>query len=199
MIIGLDFDNTIACYDRAIARLSKETFDLPGEIPPTKLGLRDYLRAAGREPEWTAFQGHLYGPGMDYAEPFPGAIETIAALQDQGHKTFIISHRTKHPYAGPKHDLHASAKAWMTRNLCLGARRLFGDTEIHLNEHLTDKIAMIKTLNCDVFLDDLAEVLGHADFPTGARKLWFSAKAPPAGSDMIQIKHWNDVQWHCGV
>lgn len=199
MIIGLDFDNTIACYDQAIARFAREMFALPAEIPPTKLGLRDYLRAAGREPEWTAFQGHLYGPGMDYAEPFPGAIEAIAALQDAGHKTFIVSHRTKHPYAGPKHDLHASARAWMTGKLGHGGRRLFNEDQIFLNEHLADKVAMINTLACDVFLDDLPEVLGHAAFPAKAKKLWFSAKAPPAGSDMIQIKHWNELQWHCAA
>lgn len=197
MIIGLDFDNTIACYDQAIARFAREMFALPAEIPATKLGLRDYLRAAGREPEWTEFQGHLYGPGMEHAAPFPGAIETIAALQSAGHKTFIVSHRSKHPYAGPKHDLHASARDWMASKLQHVSRPLFGETEIYLNEHLSDKIAMIGKLKCDVFLDDLPEVLGHADFPAAAKKLWFSSKAPPAGSDMIQIKHWNEVQWHC--
>ena len=126
-------------------------------------------------------------------------IEAIAALQKAGHKIFIISHRSKHPYAGPKHDLHASAKGWMTGKLTHGGRGLFGETEIYLNEHLTDKIAMIGKLNCDVFLDDLPEVLGHADFPAKTKKLWFSSKAPPAGSDMIQIEHWNELQWHCAA
>ncbi len=197
MIIGLDFDNTIACYDHAIARFARELFALPADIPPTKLGLRNYLRAAGREPEWTAFQGYLYGPGMDYAEPFPGAVEAIAALQAAGHKTFIISHRSMHPYAGPKHDLHAWAKGWMTGHLRNGGHSLFSETNIYLNEHLADKIAMIGKLKCGLFLDDLPEVLGHADFPAGTKKLLFSSKAPPAGSDMVQIKDWNEIQWHC--
>lgn len=197
MIIGLDFDNTIACYDQAIARFAREMFALPAEIRPTKLGLRDYLRAVGREPEWTAFQGHLYGPGMEYAEPFPGAVDTIAALLDAGHTALIISHRSKHPYAGPKHDLHASARSWMTGKLVRGGRQLFDESQIFLNEHLADKVAMIGKLKCDVFLDDLSEVLGHADFPAGTKRLWFSSKTPPAGSAMIQVQHWNEVQGHC--
>ncbi len=197
MIIGLDFDNTIACYDQVIARLSKEKFDLPADVAPTKLGVRDYLRAAGREPEWTEFQGHLYGPGMDYAEPFSAAIETIAALQDQGHTTFIISHRTKHPYAGPKFDLHASAKAWVTSKLVLGSRHLFAADQVFFNESRDEKIALIKTLACDIFLDDLSDVLGDPKFPASTKKLWFSEQAPQASSDMVQIKHWNEVMAHC--
>jgi len=80
MRIGLDLDNTIVCYCQAIALLAEEMFELPGEVPRSKLGLRDHLRAAGREPEWTAFQGELYGPGMRYAQPFEGAIATMQQL-----------------------------------------------------------------------------------------------------------------------
>ena len=78
--LGLDFDNTIVCYDAAIEVLAEEMFDLPPEVPRTKLGLRNYLRAEGREPEWTVFQGELYGPGMRHAQPFEGAIETMLQL-----------------------------------------------------------------------------------------------------------------------
>ena len=197
MIVGLDFDNTIACYDQAIARLSKEILDLPANVPPTKLGVRDHLRAAGREPEWTAFQGHLYGPGMNYAEPFPKAVETIAALQDKGHKTLIISHRTRHPYAGPQFDLHASAKSWILDKLVLRSRRLFPESHVFFNESRGEKIALIRSLACDVFLDDLPDVLEDAHFPSTTKKLWFSKKSPPTGSDVIQITHWNEVEGHC--
>ena len=36
MIIGFDFDNTIVCYDNAIARLAEQRFDLPHDLPRTK-------------------------------------------------------------------------------------------------------------------------------------------------------------------
>ena len=74
MIIGLDLDNTIVCYDAAIEHLASDMESLPPDAPKTKLGVRDYLRAEGREPEWTEFQGKLYGPGMAHAAPFPACL-----------------------------------------------------------------------------------------------------------------------------
>ena len=60
-----------------------------------------------------------------------------------------------------------------------------------------EKISLIKALKCDVFLDDLPEVLEDAQFPAATKRLWFSEKSPPAGSAMIQVKHWNEVAAHC--
>ena len=117
MRIGLDFDNTIVCYDNAIKLLSEQLFELPDDVSRTKIGLRDYLRREGRESEWTAFQGQLYGPGMIYAEPFADAISTMHQLEDQGHELFIVSHRSKWPYAGRRYDLHGAAQNWISEHL----------------------------------------------------------------------------------
>jgi phosphoglycolate phosphatase-like HAD superfamily hydrolase len=117
MRIGLDFDNTIVCYDNAIARLADELFHLPEEVPRTKLGLRDHLRSEGRESEWTAFQGELYGPGMRYAQPFEGAITTMQELTADGHNLTIVSHRSRFPYAGRRYDLHQAAQEWIATRL----------------------------------------------------------------------------------
>jgi hypothetical protein len=168
MIIGLDFDNTIVCYDQAIIKLSQSIPGLPPSIRRTKLGLRDHLRATGREAEWTAFQGTLYGPGMELAEPFEGALETMLQLIADRHRLVIISHRSRAPYAGPPHDLHAAARSWTAKRLqSLG---LFLSTLDHANavnflETREEKIAMIGKLACDVFVDDLPEVLNDEHFP----------------------------------
>jgi hypothetical protein len=168
MIVGLDFDNTIVCYDQAIVKLSQSITDLPSSISRTKLGLRDYLRSTGREAEWTAFQGTLYGPGMEHAEPFEGVLETMRQMVADGHRLVIISHRSRHPYAGPPYDLHAAARSWVARRLqSLG---LFSTTLDHENvvnflETREEKIAMIGELACDVFVDDLPEVLNDEHFP----------------------------------
>lgn len=163
MLIGLDFDNTIVCYDEAIATLAEEMFKLPPEAPRTKLGLRDHLRREGREPEWTAFQGELYGPGMRYAQPFDGAIETLQALASQGHQLVIVSHRSLRPYAGPPHNLHDAALSWVgTRLQEVG---LFADNAVNFLETREAKVATIGRLACDVFLDDLPEVLEAPGFP----------------------------------
>ena len=73
MLIGLDFDNTIVCYDRLFHRLAVER----GLMPPA------LARDEGKPSEttfarpdekttWTELQGIAYGPRIADAEPFPG-------------------------------------------------------------------------------------------------------------------------------
>ena len=175
MRIGLDFDNTIVCYDQAIALLAEELFELPPDVPLTKLGLRDYLRAASREPEWSAFQAELYGPGMRFAQPFEGAIATMQQLVAEGHELVIISHRSRRPYAGPPHDLHAAARGWLADRL--QGSGLFGgvggEACVHFLETRVQKVEMITHLCCEAFLDDLPEVLSAPGFPVAALGILF--------------------------
>jgi hypothetical protein len=194
MRIGLDFDNTIVCYDQAIALQAEELFELPEDVPPTKVGLRDHLRAAGRESEWTAFQGELYGPGMRYAQPFEGAIATMQQLVAEGHELMIISHRSRRPYAGPPHDLHAAARGWVAKNL--QSNGLFnGDgSVINFLETWDQKLTCISDLCCRAFLDDLPEVLQSQAFPAQAVGILFDpsgAAAFPSGR--LLIKAWPEL------
>jgi hypothetical protein len=180
--LGLDFDNTIVCYDTAIAVLAEELFDLPPEVPRTKLGLRDFLRGADREPEWTAFQGELYGPGMRHAEPFEGAIETMLQLAADGHDLVIVSHRSRRPYAGEPHDLHAAARRWVAERLQSGGLFSGEDGSVNFLETRQEKLARIAELRCQVFLDDLPEVLGSPGFPASAVGILFY----PSGTTAVQ-------------
>ena len=189
--LGLDFDNTIVCYDAAIALLTEELFDLPPEVPRTKLGIRDYLRAEGREPEWTAFQGELYGPGMRHAQPFKGAIETMLELVAAGHQQMIVSHRSRLPYAGEPHDLHAAARGWVAERL--QSTGLFGEDNDSVNflETRQEKVACITELGCHAFLDDLPEVLSDPGFPASAVGILFD----PSGGSAIPEGHRRISSW----
>jgi hypothetical protein len=197
MIIGLDFDNTIVCYDQAIVKLSQLIPDLPPSICRTKLGLRDYLRSAGREAEWTVFQGTLYGPGMEHAEPFAGALETMLQMVAGGHRLVIISHRSRHPYAGPPYDLHTAARAWVAQRLqSLG---LFSSTlddvdSVNFLETREEKIAMIAELKCDVFVDDLPEVLNDEHFPARTMPVLFDpAREHVASGNFHPLNDWHKL------
>lgn len=192
MRIGLDFDNTIVCYDKAIEDLAEELFTLPKHIARTKLGLRDYLRAAGREVEWTAFQGQLYGPGMRYAHPFEGAIDTMQKLLARGHELIIVSHRSKWPYAGPRYDLHEAAKTWIANRL-RPSGLFVADEQAYFLETKEDKIAKIADLCCDVFLDDLPEVLSGRGFPASTVGFLFKPDTKEARVQEKQcINNWED-------
>jgi hypothetical protein len=190
MRIGLDFDNTIACYDSAIAKLAEEMFDLPDLVPRTKLGVRDYLRMQDREIEWTAFQGELYGPGMRYAQAYEGAIETMFQLSALGHELFIVSHRSKKPYAGPPHDLHAAARAWLKETML--SHGLFTNDQVFFLQTRDQKVQMIKELGCDIFLDDLPEFLEATEFPLTTRGILF---APEGSKEKVLTKYVTISQW----
>ena len=191
MRIGLDFDNTIVCYDHAIEILAEQTFSLPAGLPRTKLALRDFLRQEGREPEWTAFQGALYGPGMQHAQPFPQAIETMLIIQKQGHELVIVSHRSLRPYAGPAYDLHAAARGWVRERL--ESQGLFKNGHVYFHETLAAKIAAIGSLGCDVFLDDLPEVLGDDQFPNKTQGILFDPDGVGNGAKGPSIERWPDL------
>jgi len=195
MRIGLDFDNTIVCYDQAITLLAENLFELPPELPRTKLALRDFLRTAKRETEWTAFQGELYGPGMRHAQPFEGAIEALLQLVAAGHELLIVSHRSRRPYAGEPYDLHASARGWVSERLqCYG---LFAEDNSNVNflETRQKKIACIAEHGCQAFLDDLPEVLTDPGFPANTAGILFD---PSGGSAMPEayrrISAWRDLR-----
>ncbi len=120
MIIGVDFDNTIVCYDGLFHKLAVEQGLVPANLPPAKNAVRDYLRQTGQEDRWTELQGYAYGPGMKQAQLFPGVLEFFDRCRQAGVEVFIISHRTRYPFLGERHDLHQAARrlsrgAWFQR------------------------------------------------------------------------------------
>ncbi|QNI95435.1 hypothetical protein SynA15127_02371 [Synechococcus sp. A15-127] len=188
MKIGLDFDNTIACYDNSISLLSEKISNLPTSVNRTKLGLRDFLRSQGRESEWTEFQGELYGPGMCHAEPFPDAIKTMQLLSEYGHDLVIVSHRSRYPYAGPSYDLHSFALQWIDTHLKPAGLFLDSGSEekVYFLETRDLKLSQISNLNCAVFLDDLQEVLNSPLFPDNTFPILFK---PFESSEKVGISN----------
>ena len=191
MLVGLDFDNTIVCYDGAISALAEELPNLPSDLPRTKLALRDFLRRANRESEWTAFQGALYGLGMAFAQPFEQALETLQELKDSGHSLCIVSHRSLRPYAGPAYDLHAAARGWAEK--WLSSNRLIEDRAVFFYETRGQKIAAIAALHCKVFLDDLPEVIEDAAFPGSCKAVLFDPEDSHAESDHLRVSSWAEL------
>jgi hypothetical protein len=92
-------------------------------------------------------------------------------LKIQNHELFIISHRTKYPYAGEKYDLHQFARIWLENKI--NSEELICDKNIYFSETLENKIKKISELKIDLFIDDLLEVIDHKIFPTETRKILF--------------------------
>lgn len=191
-LVGIDLDNTLADYRRPLERLCAD-YGLPGPHRDPKLALREKLRSSGREAEWTRLQGELYGPLMPEAGIFPGATQVIDRLIASGAQVVVVSHRTKHPFSGPMHDLHAAAKQW------LEAGQL-GRFPVFLEETKEDKVERITTLGCSVFIDDLPEMLLHQRFPSTARKILFDpGRLHPTIPDVERASSWDEVAALLGV
>ncbi len=193
MRIGFDFDNTIACYDNAIKILATKRFDLPESLSLDKASLKGYLLNQGKVDQWTEFQGELYAPGMRYATVFVGVVNTIKELAKSQHELFIVSHRTKYPYAGPPYDLHKSAGDWIESTL--GANGLldtFGKNVFFL-ETLDEKIQKISELSCSIFVDDLASVLEHKSFPSSTLGLLFDPSRTSFENKHETVIEWNEI------
>lgn len=191
MLIGIDFDNTIVCYDQIFHSLARERGLIPANVPVNKGAVRDHLRAAGRESLWTELQGYVYGPGLGRADAFEGVWDFVRACEDRGIDVRIVSHKTLHPYAGPSYDLHAASRRWLDAEI--GRNRLNFDSGRHLHLELTkaDKLARIGALRCDWFIDDLPEFLQEDAFPTTTRQILFDpsgeAALPPRA---VRAKSW---------
>ena len=49
MLVGVDFDNTIVCYDGLFHKLALERGLIPEDFPASKGEVRDFLRNTDRE------------------------------------------------------------------------------------------------------------------------------------------------------
>lgn len=175
MIIGVDFDNTMVCYNALFHRVAVEQGLIPADILPIKDEVRNYLRQTGREADWTAMQGYVYGERMPEAEPFAGVAEFFTACRRQDVPVYIISHKTRHPFAGPRYDLHQAAWNWLTAHAFFNPDGV-GLTADKVFFELTkeEKFGRIAAVHCTHFIDDLPEFLTDAQFPAGVHKILFS-------------------------
>jgi len=173
MRIGIDFDNTIVSYDALFHRVALERGLIPPDVPVNKSEVRNHLRRIGREDDWTEMQGYVYGPRLGEAEPFPGVLDFFKACHAAGIEALIISHKTRHPYLGEKHDLHEAARQWLESRrfhvepIGLPRERVF----LELTKEA--KLQRIGACGCNYFIDDLPEFLAEAAFPTSAQRILF--------------------------
>jgi hypothetical protein len=171
MRIGIDFDNTIACYDGVFHAAALERGLLPRDIPRDKNSVRDFLNGSGRKDDFTELQGYVYGSRMDLVACYPGVREFITAARPH-HDIFIISHKTRYPILGPKHDMHTAARDFL---LAQGIVAENGVPTENVFFELTkeEKVARAAHLGVEVFIDDLPEILAMSGWPRSLRAILF--------------------------
>ncbi len=187
MRIGIDFDNTIVCYDDVFYKAACLRELIPPHLARSKGAVRDYLRSIGKEDAWTELQGDVYGARMDLAHPFPGVSDFFQKCSDGHISSFIISHKTLHPFLGPRYNLHDAAKKW------LSSQRFCGPTDAHFELTLAEKLARIGSLQCTHFIDDLPELLAEKAFPPHVEKILFDPNDQYSDGSYLRVRSWKDI------
>ena len=190
MRIGFDFDNTIVNYNQIFHKVASEQGLIDECIPVNKLAVRDYLRSVDKEDIWTTMQGYVYGARMAEACMYADVVDSMLRLKNAGHTLYIISHKTRHPYQGPQYDLHSAAQAWIAQQLCHQGLPLIANEHIFFELTKEEKIARIEHLACDVFIDDLPEILLAQTFPRHTQAFLFD---PDQHHMALNIPHINVV------
>jgi len=175
MRIGIDFDNTIVCYDRVFHDLALSAGLIPKSVPVRKQAVRDHMRDNGLEDLWTEMQGIAYGKAIHQAQPYPGALDTMAQLKDAGADLRIISHKTRTPYRGEAYDLREAAMNWLNTNGFFNETRSgLSPDRVAFAESKDEKLHMISDVGCRCFIDDLSEFLSVPNFPPNVQRIWFN-------------------------
>ena len=170
--IGIDFDNTIICYDKVFAAVARQRGLVPDGWEGLKTDLRDHLRSrAGGELAWQELQGFVYGKGIGGAEIYPGVREFLAACRQAGAKVSIVSHKTRFGHQDPDRiDLRDAARSWLREASLIDA----GDAalaigDVYFEDTLAAKVERLASLKLDVFIDDLVDVFEQPHFPKATR------------------------------
>ncbi len=197
MRIGVDFDNTLACYDELFAALASEEGLLSRTPPGGKRGVRDAVRKLpDGELAWRRLQGLAYGRHMARATLFPGAGETLARWRGEGARIFIISHKTRVSADDPRGvDLRRQAMAWLRAHDLVGAETAPVRAEdVFFNDNRADKLARIARLGCDLFVDDLEEVFREPAFPPATVAVLFDPHGTTtAAGPWHRIDAWSEL------
>jgi len=196
MRIGIDFDNTIICYDGLFHRLALERGLIPESLPKDKTVVRDHIRAQGGEEDWILLQGLAYGAGIGGGAPFPGVCEFFEASRSQGHELFIISHKTRFPHKGEQVDLRKAALGWLLGKGLLDSGAALGRNLFFAAER-EGKISRINECCCDVFIDDLPDFLGMEGFQEGVGLCLFDPGGNHGGyAAGPRFESWNEAREH---
>ena len=197
MLIGIDFDNTIVSYDTLFHKVAREQGAVPDTTPQNKVAVRDHLRTIGKEDVWTEMQGYVYGARMDEAEAYPDVIDFFRWARASGVPVCIVSHKTLHPFIGPKYDLHQAARGWIETHLVDDQGPLIAPERVFFELTKEAKWKRIGDTGCGWFIDDLPEILLAERFPSSVQRILFDPESHHSSvTGLPRMTAWAEIQRH---
>jgi hypothetical protein len=195
-VIGVDFDNTIVCYDELFHRVAVEQGLVPASVPAAKGAVRGHLEERGLGDTWTELQGYVYGERLAEAAPFPGVLEFFGRCAGAGLPLCIVSHKTRYPVIGPSVDLHRAADRWLEMQGFYDPQRIgLPRQRVYFELTQGEKVARIARVGCTAFIDDLPEVLNHPGLPAQVRRILFDPhRRYGTNGGVYPTASWNEIE-----
>ena len=121
MIIGVDLDNTIICYDQLFKKVAYSLHLLPKSFYGDKNKIRDFIISKKNGVNnWKKIQGLVYGKYMKNAKLMNNFLNFLLLCEQKNHKLFIVSHKTKYGHFDKeKIELRKESLKWIKRNIVL--------------------------------------------------------------------------------
>jgi len=190
MVIGVDFDNTLAAFDTVFHGLALEAGLIGPAFPADKRAIRDEVRRTRGDLAWQALQGQAYGPRLGQAEAAPGALAFVARCREAGVPLLVISHKTPFAAVDPtRTPLRRAALDWLEAKGFMPLPVRFGATR-------EEKIAYILGARCTHFVDDLEETFREPGFPRQVRGYLYAPGGAPAVATRpgLQVaRSWDEI------
>jgi hypothetical protein len=197
IVIGVDLDNTLACYDELFHFAAHQEGLIEPSLPRNKEKIRDTIRLLPQgESQWTRLQAIVYGPRMSSATAFDGSEDFLRHCAESGARALIVSHKTQFASLdGQQVDLRKAALSWMK------AKKFFDPNgcglspdDVFFESTRAEKIERIRSLGCTHFIDDLAEVFAERSFPRDVGQLLFAPHgANPPRQDIEVFRTWREL------
>jgi transketolase len=139
-------------------------------------------------------QGQVYGRYIERASLYRGVLDFIGRLRQAGARLSIISHKTQYGHFDEARiDLREAAKSWLVSRGLLGTGSALAVDQVFFEDGREAKLARIAEQRCDIFIDDLPEVLGDPDFPRETRGLWFAPELPVEPTALQPFRSWPEL------
>jgi hypothetical protein len=196
MLIGVDLDNTIIGYDALFHQVARAWNLIPPEAPARKPEIKQWIRHHFGNDTWTKLQGEVYGPSLPQANAQPGVKEFFLHCRQAKFSACIISHKTRFPAVGDRHDLRQAALDWLQRQGWFDPEGIgLAPADVEFHDTRPAKIEAIRRRHCDIFIDDLPEVFAEPDFPSGTARVLFDPDGTHSpGPGAKSASTWGEIE-----
>lgn len=196
--IGIDFDNTIACYDRVFCDVASAMgFVTHGDMSSKENVKERILSRPDGDLDWQRLQGQVYGRYMLQAKIFSGFFEFLYLSKLRGHEVFIVSHKSEFGhFDDDRISLRDQALRWLQENNFFDGNDIsLSRQEVFFESTRAEKIRRIHDLGCTHFIDDLCEVFEDPLFPSEVKKILFRPNSSDLQPDLSKeiSASWRDL------